>query len=503
MNQDFEDSEDETEFEPESFDGLAGPRWLQPLWKLMLLFGIPPALGLVFFFVACAVTAVHYFAGLPMVSQRATVTERHLETPPELSVDDQISQLEFSNSNGRYYIISDEIIARRQRINLVSERSDLSVPQRSKLARIALRNEQILIESQLRDAECRDEDLTSFEAVAKSYISEDDQSLSELAYFALARVRTLMFCKKPNKSYGDHLVLGLREFSPGFQNDLIRISYLLERLMQAKQQDPKNPNIDHVIIALGSLLAENQNASIKKLATAIAEDSRFLGLQLWDLNERIRNGEHDSVRNLRHVLRELENNPEIDIKKWTLIAKSCESLLSVGEYEEFESARDSISEMVDRLPDSCDFKPKLAAQIALQKNRFELLGTQVELPKKSLSNRQLEVKNQNVLLVFLNRNPASADLVLELKGQSLDSYQPILIYQDDFTEADLEAVSFMPIGIIVAAYEPGSKLIKSCSIDQYPYTIAVNKRGTIVGVNLSLWQAAVANTYEATTPRPR
>jgi len=262
--------------------------------------------------------------------------------------------------------------------------------------------------------------------------------------------------------------------------------------MQVKQQQPKNSNIDYVITALGDLLAENQNSSIRKLANALTEDSRFLGLKLWDLNERIRQREYGSLQNLGDVLKEVEKDPEIDFTKWTHITKSCESLLSIGEYKKFEVAHDAISEMVVRLPDSCDFKSKLTEQIKKQKSRFELLGTSIELPKKSLSGRQIEVENRNILLVFLDRTQESTALGSELQGQSLDNYRPILIYRDDFSEADLETVYFMPLGVKVAAYESGSKLINSCFIDQYPYNIAINKQGKVVGINLSLWQAARA-----------
>ncbi len=499
MNVDYESEDEEIEeFEPESFDGLAGPRLLQPLWKLMLLFGIPPVLGLAFFFIVSAVTAVHYFAGLPMVSPRATVTETDLETAPEISVDDQISQLEFSNSSKNHYIISGEIVALRKRIDSVSERSDLSEQQRSKLAHIKLRNEQILIESQLREAECSDEDLNSFEALAKSYISEDDVSLKDLAYFALARVRTLKFCDEPTESHGNHLILGLREFSPGFENDSVRISYLLERLVQATIQHPNNVHIDHVIATFGSLLSENQDPSIKKLANALTEDARFLGLQLWNLNERIRRGEDKSLQNFIDVLKEVEKNPEIDLVKWTHIFKCCESLLSIGDYKEFQVAKNAISEMIDRLPDSCEFKSTLAAQIKMQNSRLELLGTPISLPKKSLLNRRIEAKNRNVLLVFLDRKPDSKNLFSELGGQALDSYLPLLVYRDDFSQNDLESVNFMPLGVKVTDYESGSELIDSCFIDQFPYTIAVDKQGKIVGINLSLWQAARANAFEIT-----
>lgn len=498
LNQYSEDSEAVEEFEPESFDGMAGPRLLQPLWKLMFFFGIPPLLGLIVLLIAGLGTAAFYFSGLPADPKQATATEPLLELPREVSVDDQISALAFSNPNRNHYVISGEIVALRKRIKLVSERSDLSVQQRSKLAHITLRNELILIESKLQEEECRDEDLNSFEALANSCLSKDDEALNELAYFALAKVRTLKFCDEPSEGHRDHLVSGFREFAPGFQNNPTRTLYLLKRLMKAKQKNPNNAHIDHVIAELGSLMAESQNSSIKKIANAFAEDARFFGLQLWDLNERIRRGEDRSLQNFGNILKEVEQNPEISFKKWNQIVKCCESLLSIGDYKNFRVANDSISEIIGKLPDSCDFKPTLAAQVRMQKSRFELLGTPVTLPKKSLLDRQIKVKNRDVLLIFLDRTSGSNNLFSELQGQALDRYLPILVYRDDFSETDLEMVNFMPLGVKVADYESGSKLISSCFIDQYPYTIAVNKLGKIVGINLSLWQAARADAFEAT-----
>lgn len=500
LDQYSEDSEDDvqTEFEAESFEALHGPRWLSPLWKVMFFFGIPPLQGVIFLLVAGVLGGTLFYYGLQPLTRNATATDPQPEAPREISVDEQISQLGFSNPSRSHRVIAAEIVALRERISQVSGRSDLSAQQRSKLALTTLQNEQILIESQLREEKCSDEDLNSFETLVKSYISEDDESMSELAYYALARVRTLKFRNEPTESYGDHLVLGYSEFSLGFENDVKRISFLLEQLLKAKKQNPKNKSIVHVIASLGRSISESKNASAKQLADAIVIDSRFFGLQIRKLNEDIRNREHGSLQNFGDVLKEVEKDPKIDFLKWTTILKSCDSLLSIGEHEKFEIAHDSISEMLGRLPDSWETKSTFTKQIKQQKKRFELLGTSVELAKESISGREIDSNNRNVLLVFLDSTPASSKLISELNGQAFDTYQPILIFNNDLSEKDRQLVNFLPLGIEVASFDAGSKLIQSCFIDQYPYTIAVDKQRTIVGINLPLWQAAIANTFETT-----
>lgn len=412
----------------------------------------------------------------------------------ELSLDQEVEEMFYFNSNDfGYVIIAGEFDKQKELIRKLRQRQDLTEKHKSKLAQIELRNSRVLVERQMLAGIDSSESLKSFEDLAQSLANGPNEELKDLANYSLAKISATNLIHFTTEQNAKNVIDTFQNTKPAFQNNRSRIDALLAQLLATRNKNQDKPFVGECVQSLGKILLSSKESEIVKLGEQIGEFTLFANYGMATLENRIRYQASDALPDFDNALRVLEANPDVEISVWKMLIRCSEASLSTGRTRDFETARNIISDLVNKLPDSDPKKSELAGFLERQLKRSTQIGTKFEFGGSTLRGREIATSSsQFSLLVFVSRNQPSIKVMADLMktgSESIGTFRSIVVFKDPFTEDDNKRVDMIPTWVTVASDKTSEQYANKFSVDSFPYLFLIDKQGIVVAGNLTMVQA--------------
>ncbi|QEG22946.1 hypothetical protein [Mariniblastus fucicola] len=427
-------------------------------------------------------------------SERATQSERTTHQF-DLTLDQEIDNLEFfGGSNAGYIIVATAQQRQTEEIEKLLQRSDLTAEQKVKIDRMQLRNYQALVELCLNSGVSPEMDLQSFSEFAATVESSDNEELKDLASYAIVKVAAIAFAKLPTKANADAAIEALRAQRSCFLENEQRAKILLAIFLKAQDAKPGDVNANRCLESIGEVFAESNLAVVQKLSRQVDEFTLFTKFQVSTLERRIRYRDRKALLDLDGALRVIEAHPEVEISKWRALIRAYEASISTGRFQDLETARRIVGDLVVKLPDSDPKKLELIELLDNQKRRVSQIGKVMDVSGNTVDGKAIEkTTGEFTVLVFADTRPQSTSILRELTTSRMDvssNFRPMVSYKDSFTKADMRKVASIPSWIFMADDATSQKYTESFPVDFYPYILLLDKEGVVVAADVSLVQAA-------------
>ena len=412
------------------------------------------------------------------------------------SLDGQVDDIYlFSPTNKGYLIVLNELESERGKINELLKDPSLTEDQKYKLHHTLIRHTQELLLQKLRLNDYQPGDYAQYKEFASAYIDGQDSELEGLASFSLVNILTVISQKKPSESRSEELIESLKANSDSYADDFQRANSLLSVMLGTQKLFPGQPHIDRTIQEYAKLLAKSETDKVKLLSSQITEFSLFADYDLGNLENKIRFRHPGVLDDLDNALRVLAEHPDSDIETWRLLIRAYEPSLSNGQPQVMETGWKIVNEIVSKIPSSDERKAKLVSLLENQRKRADWLGKRFEVKGETPLGEPITwLRSARQLVIFANRNVASVELLESLTNQQANNvqfHQPIVIFKDDFSEADIERIRNVRNNYLqIVSHEASKGLIEAAGIDFFPYTMLLDADGVVTELDLILSQAA-------------
>lgn len=476
----------------------------EKLIQFLYSIGLPPQRllqGLICLLVLGVIVAALFFLNFDSFGGGSNQANNVASTDPtknkvlttEVDLDKQIDELTFFDaSQYGYIVLYGEVQKQMDLIAEFRQRENISPGQLRKLDDIQLRNLQVVAVRSMRAGISSDAEMKSFVDFAESLSNSDDEKQRDTAGFLLVRTAAIAFSLAPTEANAKTAIETIKSRRKTLVNEPKRSESILGIFLKFRNNNPANKFVNQCIETLGDTLDSSTEPTVQKLAATIREFGLFSDIQMSTIENRIRYKENSGLEDLDKVLRVIEANPDVTIGIWELVIQSYESSLSIGQLDNFSTARKIVGDLVAKLPDSDPRKAQLSEALDRQGKRAGNMGASFDLSGDTVDGRTIAGSaNGFSLLCFLDRSEVSAQVMSELTQRLSEgiAFRPILAFKDDFTEQDIEKANEIPSKFYAADRKTALRYMESFPCDNFPYMLLIDESGVVVSVNPNLLQA--------------
>ncbi|QEG22727.1 hypothetical protein [Mariniblastus fucicola] len=412
----------------------------------------------------------------------------------ELTIDQQLEEMLnkqiFRNQN--FLVVIEQMSGLEDELSKIEENNELTKDQQLKVEQLRLRNKSVIVMVMVKNkvtCEAEQDDLYEY---CKARVDSEDAKLRELARFWRCVIPTIQFRENPTEETFKTFSDVIQKYPDGFLDSPEHATTISRLVLNLSQGNPATlPLAKQGYRVLAAEMAESSLPEIQNMSEKLEELAVFGEFDLPSLQYRLTWSDPTGARDIEGALDRLAESPDSDLMTWILLIRSYESYLATDRIEQAGAAWRKVWDLSEQL----SAKRKEAIQKALerQKIRAMSIGTKFDVSGPMLTNGVDDNPQSEdfTAILFCDKSKNSMSALVALRKQSGSKqlkYRPVLAFEKELGEKDLESLKHVPKEISVAARETALKYFEAFPADFFPYVILVDKEGTVVAANLAIEQ---------------